>query len=205
MPRRGSSSRWLQRQKSDVYVRAREREGFRSRAAYKLQELDRRDRLLSSGLRVIDLGASPGGWTQVAVRAVGAAGTVVAVDVLPMEAVANSVFIEGDCRDEGVKTAVREALGGPADLVMSDMAPNISGVAASDEAAAAELAELVLEYARDGLRPGGALVAKLFDFPDTQAVFEDIRSNFATVARRKPPASRARSREFYVVAKGYGI
>lgn len=207
MPRKGSSSsRWRQRQQADGYVKARDREGFRSRAAFKLQELDRRDRLLARGLNVLDLGASPGGWTQVAARAVGPAGTVVAVDVLTMEPVVNSVFIEGDCRDGAVKAAVREAFKGEgADLVMSDMAPNITGVAAADEAAAAELARMLLEYVREDLRPGGSLVAKLFQYPDTDAVFGEIRAVFTNTWRRKPPASRASSREFYVVAKGYGI
>lgn len=206
MKRRGSSQRWRERQQRDPYVKGRDREGLRSRAAFKLQELDGRDRLLKSGMRVVDLGASPGGWTQHAVSAVGERGTVVAVDVLNMEAIPGSIFIRGDCREPAVMKAVEQALGGQgAQLVMSDMAPNITGIAVTDEAAAEVLWATTLDFVRALLQPEGALLMKLFEYPATEDLLAEIRENFAHVARRKPPASRARSREFYVVARGYGV
>ena len=206
MPRRGPSQRWLQRQNADSYVKKRDEQGYPSRAAYKLQEINRRDRLIKSGMSLIDLGASPGGWTKVAANIVGHSGTVVAVDVLTMEPIAGSVFIEGDCRLASVRRAVRAALGsGRVDLVMSDMAPNITGVAPTDEAAASELGHTTLNYVREFLQPGGSLLIKLFQFPETEQIVDEISALFGNVRRRKPPASRAQSREFYVVAKQFGI
>jgi 23S rRNA (uridine2552-2'-O)-methyltransferase len=206
VPRRGSSGRWLERQRTDHYVRQRERHGYRSRAAWKLQELNRRDRLIGPGARVLDLGASPGGWTQVAAALAGPRGTVVAVDLADMAPVPGARFIAGDCRDEAVAAEVL-GLFPPRgiDLVMSDMSPNLTGVAATDEAAIAALARVCLDYVDRGLKPGGALLMKLFQFADTQAILAEIGSRFGQVARRKPDASRAESREFYVVAKRYGI
>ncbi|MCP5201638.1 MAG: RlmE family RNA methyltransferase [Gammaproteobacteria bacterium] len=201
-----SSSRWLQRQAGDAYVKQRQQEGYRSRAAYKLRELTQRDKLLRPGLRVLDLGAAPGGWTQVAAEKVGARGTVVALDVLKMDAVPGATVIQGDCREEAVRLRVREALGGEqVDLVMSDMAPNITGIAIRDEAAAEELAAMCLEFAREFLRPGGALLIKLFEYAGTEHFVRELRRAFDEVSRRKPDASRARSREFYVVARGFVI
>ncbi|MGE0486143.1 MAG: RlmE family RNA methyltransferase [Gammaproteobacteria bacterium] len=201
-----SSSRWLQRQAGDAYVKQRQQEGYRSRAAYKLRELDRRDKLLRPGGRVLDLGAAPGGWTQVAAEKVGPRGTVVALDVLKMDAVSGATVIQGDCREAVVKSRVREALGSEqVDLVMSDMAPNITGIAIRDEAAAEELAAMCQEFAREFLRPGGGLLIKLFEYAGTELFVDELRSEFAEVSRRKPDASRARSREFYVVARGFDI
>lgn len=206
MARRGSSSRWLQRQKSDRFVKQRDQQGFRSRAAYKLDEINRRDQLIRPGSRVIDLGASPGGWTQVALAAAGTRGTVVAVDVLSMEPLPGSTFILGDCRDPEVLVQVAAALGsGGVDLVMSDMAPNISGVALVDEAQMEELAQMTLAFARRFLKPGGALLMKLFQFAQTQSLLKEIGAEFGEVVRRKPASSRAESREFYVVARRFGI
>lgn len=207
MPRRSpSSSRWLQRQAGDPYVKQSHQQGYRSRAAFKLKDIDKRDRLLKKGGRVLDLGASPGGWTQVACEAVGPRGTVVALDVLKMPPIVGAIFIEGDCRDPNIHTALDTALGGqPVDLVMSDMAPNISGIALKDGAALEDLLEMCLELADRHLRPGGALVVKLFEFAGTDDLVRAIKRKFATVARRKPAASRSESREFYVVAKGFGI
>ena len=206
MARRSSSRRWLQRQNADSYVKDRDKRGFRSRAAFKLQEINRRDRLIGVGMSVIDLGASPGGWTQVAAGIVGSSGTVVAVDVLSMKPVAGTVFIEGDCRDTDVMEAVRAALhGGGADLVMSDMAPNITGVAAVDEAAQIELCGATLDFVREFLQPGGSLLIKLFQSSETDAIVDEISRRFRDLRRRKPPASRSHSREFYVVAKRFGI
>ncbi len=206
MARRGSSNRWLERQARDPYVRQSRREGYRSRAAYKLLELVRRERLLRPGARVIDLGAAPGGWTQAAVELVGPRGTVVALDVLKMEPVAGATLICGDCREPEVQQQVAEALGGAkVDLVMSDMAPNISGNAIRDEAAASELAGTAFDFAQSFLNPGGALLVKLFRYGETDAFVEQLRGRFDSVQRRKPDASRARSREFYVVARGFVI
>lgn len=207
MPRRSSSSnRWLQRQASDAYVKQSRQQGYRSRAAYKLKDLNQRDKLIKRGSRVLDLGASPGGWTQVASEIAGAEGTVVAVDVLDMSAVAGATLIIGDCRDPAVHAAVATALDErPVDLVMSDMAPNISGIAIKDMAAFEELVHICLELSDRHLRPGGALLLKLFESAGTDALVREIRQRFNTVARRKPAASRAQSREFYVVAKGFGI
>jgi 23S rRNA (uridine2552-2'-O)-methyltransferase len=201
-----SSSRWLQRQAGDAYVKQRHQEGYRSRAAYKLHELDRRDRLLRPGARVLDLGAAPGGWTQVAVERIGPRGTVVALDVLKMDAVPGATVIQGDCREEAVRALVRETLGNErVDLVLSDMAPNITGIAIRDEAAAEELAAMCMEFAREFLRPGGSLLIKLFGYAGTEHFVGELRGAFDEVSRRKPDASRARSREFYVVARGFVI
>lgn len=206
MARRDSSSRWLQRQQSDRFVKQRDQQGYRSRAAYKLHELATRDRLIRPGDSVLDLGASPGGWTQVAVELAGARGQITALDVLPMAPIRGARFIVGDCRDPAVRAELgRHVQPATLDLVMSDMAPNITGVAAVDEAAMVDLAQLTLDLARQFLRPGGSLLIKLFQFADTASILDDVAAHFAMVSRRKPAASRAQSREFYVVAKRYGI
>ncbi len=205
MARRSSSSRWLQRQQSDPFVKQRDQQGYRSRAAYKLQELAQKDQLIRPGAAVLDLGASPGGWTQVAVEMAGPRGKIIALDILAMEAIAGATFIHGDCRDPAVRAQVVEAVGGKVDLVMSDMAPNITGLKDVDEAGMVELAEITLELAAELLRPGGGLLIKLFQFADTELVVKRMKSCFRQVSRRKPEASRAHSREFYVVAKQYGI
>ncbi len=205
MARRSSSSRWLQRQNTDAFVKLRDQHGYRSRAAYKLQELAKKDQLIRAGGTVLDLGAAPGGWTQIAVELAGPRGKVVALDILDMEAIAGAIFIHGDCRDPAVRARVIEAIGGKLDLVMSDMAPNITGLKDVDEAGMVELAEITLDLADELLRPGGGLLIKLFQFADTELVVKRIKSSFAYVSRRKPEASRPESREFYVVAKQYGI
>ena len=206
MARRGSSSRWLQRQQSDRFVKQRDQQGYRSRAAYKLHELATRDRLIRLGDSVLDFGASPGGWTQVAVELAGARGQITALDVLPMEPIVGARVIVGDCRDPAVRAELgRLVQPATLDLVMSDMAPNITGVAAVDEAAMVDLAQMTLDLARQFLRPGGSLLIKLFQFADTASILDEVAAHFAMVSRRKPAASRAQSREFYVVAKRYGI
>ena len=206
MARRGSSNRWLQRHNADRFVKQRDQQGYRSRAAYKLHQINRSEHLIRPGARVLDLGASPGGWTQVAVELAGARGTVVAVDTLEMAPLAGASVITGDCRDPSIVREVTHRFESKAiDLVMSDMAPNITGVAIIDEAAMAELAHMSLDYVRELLRPGGSLLIKLFQFADTETILQEISAIFAEVSRRKPEASRARSREFYVVAKQYGI
>lgn len=206
MGRRGSSSRWLERQGRDHYVKQRQQDGYRSRAAYKLLEIDQRDRLLRRGMTIVDLGAAPGGWSQVAVKAVGREGRVIALDLLKIAPIAGAMVIEGDCRDAAVHTALKTALENrPVDLVMSDMAPNLSGIALNDEARSLELNEMCIDVVHQMLRPGGALVMKLFQYEDTQLILNSLKTCFGHVERRKPQSSRDSSREFYVVAKEYGI
>ena len=204
MSRRSTSSRWYQTQVSDPYVKRREALGLRSRAAFKLTELLEKDRLLRPGATVLDLGSSPGGWSQVAARAVGAHGLVVAVDILPMEPVREVRFLLGDCRDEAILAQMREMLGGRAvDLVLSDMAPNLTGVRGVDEARSVELAEVAWDTAQNFLRPGGTMLLKMFQHNDSEQFLRGLRSHFERLNRRKPAASRRASTEFYVVAGGY--
>lgn len=204
MPRTPSSRRWLQEHHADPFVQKARAEGLRSRAAFKLMDLDRRLHLLRPGSRVVDLGAAPGGWSQWAAQRVGTRGRVVAVDVLAMTPVEGVTFIQGDFREESVRAAVRAALGGRlADLVLSDMAPNLSGIPAVDQARSVELAELALGLARQALAPGGSFLVKVFQGEGLEAYQRELAAGFAAVQRHKPEASRARSREFYVLARGY--
>ncbi len=203
MSRSKSSRRWLDRHFDDPYVKRAHREGLRSRAAYKLQELDAKDHLLRPGMTVADLGAAPGGWSQVAARAVAPGGRVVALDLLPMAPVPGVEFIQGDFREEAVLRALTDLLGGARlDLVMSDMAPNVSGIAAVDQPAAMYLCELALDFAREALKPGGGLVVKAFQGEGFDPWLIELRRAFAQVKSRKPKASRAKSRELYLVARG---
>jgi len=182
-------------------VRRARAEGERSRAAFKLQELDRREGLLRPGMRVVDLGAAPGGWSAYAARRVGPQGLVVAVDRLPMEPVPGVAFVQGDFAEADTLERLLEALEGePVDLVLSDMAPNLTGVAAIDQPRAMALAELALDLAERVLRPGGGLVVKVFQGEGLDAFVGQARARFGRVRLRKPPASRARSRELYLVA-----
>ncbi|WP_240753935.1 23S rRNA (uridine(2552)-2'-O)-methyltransferase RlmE [Natronospirillum operosum] len=197
-----SSAGWLDEHFSDPYVKQSQIDGYRSRASYKLLELNERDRLFRPGQVVLDLGAAPGGWSQVAAQLVGDAGMVVASDILPMDAVAGVRFVQGDFTDNDVYAAIVDALEGrPADLVISDMAPNMSGMAAIDQPAAMYLAELALDMAQQVLKPGGTLVAKVFQGEGFDAVLQACRQQFRRVVTRKPEASRARSREVYLVAQ----
>jgi len=198
-----ASQKWLGRQLADPYVKAAKAAGWRSRAAFKLIELDERHKLLRPGLRVVDLGAAPGGWTQVAVKVVGERGRVVALDILPMDPVAGATVLLGDFQEEVAERAVREALGGPADLVLSDMAPNTTGHNATDHLRIIALAELALDFAESVLAPGGAFVAKVFQGGSERAMHERLRRSFAKVTHAKPPASRKGSSELYVVASGF--
>ncbi|MFO1466642.1 MAG: 23S rRNA (uridine(2552)-2'-O)-methyltransferase RlmE [Steroidobacteraceae bacterium] len=203
MARSRSSSRWLQEHVTDPFVRQAQKEGFRSRSAYKLIQLDEKDRLLRPGMRVVDLGSAPGGWSQVAALIVGAKGRVLATDILPMDALRNVQFVQGDFTDEAVFQRLLELLGGElADLVMSDMAPNISGVDDADQAASMYLVELALDFAQRVLRPGGDFLAKVFQGAGSEAFLKEVRRHFTKVAVRKPAASRSRSREVYMVARG---
>lgn len=203
MSRSKTSKAWMREHISDPYVQKAKAEGYRSRAAYKLLELDKKDRLLAPGRLVVDLGAAPGSWSQVAVAKLGARGRVVAVDILPMEKLPGVHFIQGDFREQEVLDALLLALGrSKADLVISDLAPNISGIAVSDQARAMHLAELGLEFSRQCLKPGGALVVKVFQGAGFTEFLGAMRKAFATVGSRKPEASRGRSSEMYLLGKG---
>ena len=199
--RTASSRQWLQRQLNDPYVAAARGKGYRSRAAFKLAELDEKFRLLKKGARVLDLGAAPGGWSQVA-AARGA--TVVAADVLAMEAIPGVTFFQADLTDPEVPAMLKAALGGPADLVLTDMAAPTTGHRATDHIRTIALVEIALEVAEDCLRPGGAFVAKVFQGGATGELLARIKKHFREVKHVKPPASRADSVELYLVALGFG-
>jgi len=204
LARSKSSSRWLREHHSDEYVQRSRADGYRSRASYKLLELQESDRLMRRGDLVVDLGAAPGGWTQVAARLVGEQGRVVASDILPMDALADVVFVQGDFTEDEVLQRVLDALGERrADLVMSDMAPNMSGIRDVDQPRAMLLAELALDFARKVLKPGGKFVCKVFHGEGFDAFVKELRAAFGAVLTRKPDASRGRSREVYVIAKEF--
>jgi len=198
-----ASQRWLARQLNDPYVKAAQAAGWRSRAAFKLTELDDRFKLLKPGFRVVDLGAAPGGWTQVAMSRIGPHGRVVALDLLPMEGVAGTIVLQGDFQEAEVEAAVIAALDGPADLVLSDMAPNTTGHGSTDNLRITALAELALDFALRVLAPGGGFVAKLFQGGAEREVLAHLKKHFAEVRHAKPPASRKESSENYVVATGF--
>lgn len=202
MARSKSSGRWLAEHFDDPYVKQAQQQGLRSRAAFKLLELQEKYRLIRPGMTVVDLGAAPGGWCQVVRPLVGSRGRVIALDILPMTPVPGVEFIHGDfTEDEPLQTLVR-ALGGAAvDLVLSDMAPNISGMATVDQAKSMYLAELALEFARAHLKPGGDLVVKLFQGADFDGFVSEARSLFGKVQVIKPKASRSRSNEVYLLAR----
>ncbi len=202
MTRSKSSQRWLREQHADPFTRQARAEGWRGRAVYKLMELDRKDGLLRRGMRVMDLGAAPGSWSQYAATRVGDDGLVIASDRLPIDAIAGVRFIEGDFHDEAVLNALLEGLGEGADLVMSDMAPNMSGVTAVDQPASMALAELAHDLAVRVLKPGGAFVTKMFQGEGSDSFTRALKSDFTGVRIRKPEASRDRSREVYIVATG---
>ncbi len=198
-----SSQRWLSRQLNDPYVQAAKTQGFRSRAAFKLLELDDKYQLITKGARVVDLGAAPGGWSQVAL-ARGAA-KVVGIDLLPIIPVAGADLIEGDFMAEGMEARLIELLGGPADLVLSDMAPNTTGHVATDHIRIMALADMALAFAVEVLVPGGSFVAKLFQGGAQREMLNTLKLRFRTVRHAKPPASRKDSKEMYVVATGFRV
>jgi 23S rRNA (uridine2552-2'-O)-methyltransferase len=197
-----SSIAWLHRHVTDGYVRQARAAGYRSRAAYKLLEIDQKDRILRPGSRVLDLGAAPGGWSQVAARKVGPGGRVVAIDLLEIAPISGVKVLRGDLREPRAREAARQALGGAADLVLSDLSPNLSGISAVDQARAAELARLAVELACEVLKPSGALLVKVFQGEAFDEVLGLARRAFQTVAVRKPGASRGESRETYLLARG---
>jgi len=203
MARSKSSSRWLQEHFSDPFVKRAQDEGWRSRAVFKLEELLQRERLVEPGMVVVDLGAAPGGWSQMVRRMLRDRGRVLALDVLPMQEIAGVEFIQGDFRDEAVAAALHDRLeGAPVDLVLSDMAPNMSGVGVTDQARAMYLAELARDFAGDYLKPGGNLIVKLFQGRGFDEFIKDLRKAYRRVSMRKPKASRARSAEVYALATG---
>ncbi|MCB1847010.1 MAG: 23S rRNA (uridine(2552)-2'-O)-methyltransferase RlmE [Halieaceae bacterium] len=202
--KRSSSKAWLKEHRDDPYVQQAQREGYRSRACYKLLELQERDRLIRPGMTVLDLGSAPGGWSQVAVALVGHSGRVIASDILPMDTIAGVEFIQGDFTEEEVFGQLLAALAGtPVDLVISDMAPNMSGMNAVDQPRSIYLVELALDMARQVLTPGGAFVSKVFQGEGFDELYREARESFDRVLTRKPKASRPRSREVYVVARGF--
>ncbi|TAM96910.1 MAG: 23S rRNA (uridine(2552)-2'-O)-methyltransferase RlmE [Rhodanobacteraceae bacterium] len=204
MARSKSSARWLKAHFGDAYVKRAQAEGWRSRAAFKLDELLDRDRLLKPGMVVVDLGAAPGGWSQLVRQRLGDKGRVFALDILPMQGIGGVEFVQGDFREDAVFDALMERLeGAPVDLVLSDMAPNISGIEASDQARAMHLAELAADFARKCLKHEGSLLVKLFQGRGFDEYLRDLRGGFARVTLRKPQASRARSREVYALAAGW--
>ena len=194
---------WMEEHVADRYVKRARAEGLRSRASFKLEQIAGRDRLLAPGMLVVDLGAAPGGWSQVAARRVAPDGRVIALDLIEMPGLAGVTFIHGDFRDDETLAALERALAGrKADLVLSDLAPNLSGIAATDQARALALAELAVQFALKHLKPQGNFLVKAFQGAGFEDFVEDVRRQFRTVAVRKPDASRSRSREVYVVAKG---
>ena len=204
MARSKSSNRWLEEHFNDHYVKQSQIDGYRSRASYKLLELNDKDKLIRPGMIIVDLGSAPGGWSQVAGRLVGDKGRVLASDILPMDSMEGVDFIQGDFTEESVFSQLMVHLGGArADLVISDMAPNMSGVDAVDQPQAMYLVELALDMARQVLKAKGAFVAKVFHGEGFDEFLKEVRQAFEKVVIRKPEASRARSREVYLVAKGY--
>jgi 23S rRNA (uridine2552-2'-O)-methyltransferase len=206
MARSKSSHRWLKEHFDDEFVKRAKREGYRSRAVYKLDEIQQKDRILKPGMAVVDLGAAPGGWSQYALSLVGPKGSVVAMDILPMEPLPGVVFVQGDFREQTVLDELLNLLNGKEiDLVMSDIAPNITGMDAVDQPRAMYLAELAVEFSDRVLRPGGDLLVKLFQGEGFDALLKDLRSRYNKVTIRKPKASRPRSREVYALARGRKI
>jgi 23S rRNA (uridine2552-2'-O)-methyltransferase len=206
MPKKKSSSRaWLKEHRSDPYVLQAQREGYRSRACYKLLEIQDKDKIIRPGFTVVDLGAAPGGWSQVASRLVGHKGRVIASDLLPMDSLENVEFIQGDFTEESVLQSILDAVGEEgADLVISDMAPNMSGMNAVDQPRSMYLVELALDLARQVLKPGGAFLSKVFHGEGFDELLRDTRGSFDRVLTRKPSASRPRSREVYLLATDFG-
>jgi 23S rRNA (uridine2552-2'-O)-methyltransferase len=200
--RRISSTRWLERQLNDPYVRRAKAEGYRSRAAYKLVELDERFGFLKGMKRVVDLGIAPGGWTQV-VRRQAPQASVVGIDLLPTEPIDGATILEMDFMDDSAPDRLKEALGGPADLVLSDMAANTVGHPQTDHLRTMGLVEAALAFAVEALRPGGAFVAKVLAGGADAALVAELKRRFTTVKHAKPPASRKGSSEWYVVAQGF--
>jgi 23S rRNA (uridine2552-2'-O)-methyltransferase len=195
-----TSKQWMREHINDPFVQQAQKDGYRSRAAYKLLEIDERDNLIKAGMVVVDLGATPGGWSQVAANKVGDKGKVIALDLLPLLPLPRVEFIQGDFREDSVLAQLEEKLGGKQiGIVISDMAPNISGIDLSDQARSIYLAELALEFAVQNLKPGGAFLVKVFQGVGFEEYVKTMRKHFAKVVSRKPKASRDRSSEVYML------
>ncbi|MGD2130921.1 MAG: 23S rRNA (uridine(2552)-2'-O)-methyltransferase RlmE [Lysobacterales bacterium] len=206
MARSKSSKRWLAEHFDDEFVRLAQQQGLRSRSAFKLQELDEKYRLIRPGMVVVDLGAAPGGWCQVVQHLLAGSGRLVALDILDMDPLPGVEFIQGDFTEDEPLARLEAILGGQkADLVLSDMAPNMSGMAAIDQAKAMYLAELAMHFALEHLKPGGDFVVKLFQGTDFDGFVREARKAFRNVLIKKPRASRPRSREVYLLARGYQV
>ena len=203
MKRTRTSKAWMQEHVSDEFVKRAQRDGFRARAAYKLMEIDDRDRLIKPGMVVVDLGAAPGSWSQVVMQRLKGQGKVIALDLLDMQPIPGVDFIQGDFREDAVLAALENRLAGkPVDLVISDMAPNISGISSTDQARMAHLAELAMEFSMQWLKPGGNLLVKVFAGSGFEDIVKGMRQGFDQVVTRKPKASRDRSSEVYLLAMG---
>ncbi|CAH0532706.1 Ribosomal RNA large subunit methyltransferase E [Vibrio stylophorae] len=201
-----SSGRWLKEHFDDKYVQEAQKKGFRSRAIFKLEELQQKDKLLKPGMTVVDLGAAPGGWSQYAAEQIGEAGQVIACDILPMDSIPGVAFLQGDFREEAVLNALLERIQpNKVDLVLSDMAPNMSGNLAADQPRAMYLVELALDMCREVLAPNGSFAVKVFQGEGFDQYLAEIRQLFKAVKIRKPDSSRARSREVYIVATGFKL
>jgi len=206
MAKSKSSKKWLKEHFQDEYVQRAQKEGYRSRAIYKLIEIQKKDRLLKPGMTVIDLGAAPGGWSEYAVKLLGKKGRMIALDILPMEPITDVEIIQGDFREDDILHALLKVIGKDgADLVFSDMAPNISGMEVVDIPRAYYLAELTLDLAQKVLKPGGGILVKLFQGEGFDGYHKALKDDFSRVVMRKPRASRARSREIYALATGYKL
>ena len=206
MARSKSSNKWLQRHVKDPFVRKARAEGLRSRAAYKLVEIDRRERLLVPRARGVDLGAAPGGWSQVAARKLAPGGKVIAVDLLEIAPMSGVTLVRGDCRAPEIQARLAEALGGlKADVVLSDLSPNISGIASTDQARAAELVQVAMGFCRLWLQPEGVFLVKVFQGGEFIGVLKELKQLFRDVRTLKPAASREESRETYLLARGLKV
>jgi 23S rRNA (uridine2552-2'-O)-methyltransferase len=207
MPKRTkSSARWLAEHASDEFVKRAKAEGWRSRAVFKLAEIQERERLLKPGIRCVDLGAAPGGWSQYAARIVGGSSRIVATDILAMDAIPGVEFVQGDFREEAVLEQVLAAVGSEkVDLVLSDMAPNMAGIDAVDQPRSMYLAELALEFAERVLTPGGDALIKLFQGAGFDEIVREARRRYGRVVTKKPKASRTRSPEIYLLARQFGM
>lgn len=204
MARSKSSKRWLKEHFSDPYVKLAQQKGYRSRAVYKLLEIQQRDRFIKPGMIVVDLGAAPGGWSQIVSEIVGPKGQVIASDILPMDPLPNVEFVQGDFSDEKVIAQLITVIDKrPVDLVISDIAPNMSGMSAIDQPRSMYLAELALDLAKQILKTNGSFLIKVFQGAKFEEFLKNLRQNFVKVVTRKPKASRARSNEVYLLARGY--
>lgn len=203
MARSKTSSAWLNEHVHDFWVNQAQKDGYRARSAYKLLEINEKDRLIQPGMRVVDLGAAPGSWSQIASQLVGSHGQVIALDILPMDPLPHVDFIQGDFREDAVLAELVARLGGhQIDLVISDIAPNMSGNRSTDQARSHYLVELALMFAQDHLRPGGSFLVKVFQGSEFNAFLSEMRDTFSEVLSRKPKASRDRSSEIYLLGRG---